>query len=358
MNIEIPVISFEQPIGTLYFGKLNASILVEIAETHRRIYEDYEPKGGEQRDLSRKRAKDIAEYCKDPDATFPTPIILALGNEHYSLHDDVICTLKLDSKFRYKILDGQHRIEGIKLAGEKYYKNFELPIVFVVNPTEEECAYIFSIINSKQTRVSPSLIYDLFEVSSQRSPQKSCHDIARALNSDKNSPFYNRLKMLGKGGGVLASISQASFIKFLLENITSKPNRALRAIKQGNSIEVEDLPFNKYFREEKDEVILKILENLFSAVSKVFHDEWNDPKSFILSKAIGYGAILKAFPVIYSTGVELATLDENYFIRYMQGVKEQMKTKELAFTSDYFSSNEASRKKLAIEIAAVAENIK
>lgn len=64
--------------------------------------------------------------------------------------------------------------------------------------TDEEKAYVFSIINSKQTRVNPSIVYDLFSLAERRSPQKTCHEIARGINSNPDSPFYKKLKMLGK----------------------------------------------------------------------------------------------------------------------------------------------------------------
>ena len=83
--------------------------------------------------------------------------------------------------------------------------------------TEEEKAYVFSIINSKQTKVSSSLIYDLFSLSQHRSPTKTAHEIARALNRNTESPFYKRLKMLGKKieGEDKATLSQGTFVKYL-----------------------------------------------------------------------------------------------------------------------------------------------
>lgn len=76
--------------------------------------------------------------------------------------------------------------------------DFNLPVVLMFNLTMEEKAYVFSIINSTQTKVSMSLIYDLFDLSKTRSFQKTAHEIARSLNKMNNSPFFNRLKMLGK----------------------------------------------------------------------------------------------------------------------------------------------------------------
>lgn len=43
-------------------------------------------------------------------------------------------------------------------------------------------AYIFSMVNLAQTKVSKSLVYDLFEFSKSRSPRKRAHTIAVAID--------------------------------------------------------------------------------------------------------------------------------------------------------------------------------
>ena len=98
-------------------------------------------------------------------------------------------------------------------------------VVVMFDLTEEEKAYIFSTINSNQTKVDKSLIYDLFELSKTRSPHKTCHEIARIMNSDKNSPFYGKLKMLGKKSDKTAILSQGTFVNYLCRLMSNKPNK-------------------------------------------------------------------------------------------------------------------------------------
>ena len=68
------------------------------------------------------------------------------------------------------VLDGQHRLLGLEDSGVE--NDFQLPVVFMFGLTAEEKAYVFSIINSKQTKVNASLLYDLCELMDRRSPQK------------------------------------------------------------------------------------------------------------------------------------------------------------------------------------------
>lgn len=326
-------IEFTQPAGTFYMLSMPASFVSKIMDVKERN-EDGE---GTQRMDSKPRIEEIKKYCNDPDATFPTPIILAIDSEHLTFESDGTVTIENKAKIA-DILDGQHRIKGI--ANSDNIDKFELPIVFIKDATEEQKAYIFSIINSKQTRVSPSLIYDLFAVMKKRSPQKTCHEIARSFNKLEGSPFQNRLKMLGKGGGVNASLSQGTFVKRLVTLITNKPDDYLIKIKNGEDLPVENLPFNDYFRNDKDDVIFKIVLNLFKAISKVFTYEWNHPEKSILSKGIGYGAVIKAFPEIYKVGKEQNDLSEEFFIKTFEKFKLILKEEKKELTSTYFGSNE------------------
>lgn len=334
-------LQFNQPAGTFYMLKLPAKFVAKIMT----VKERNENGEGTQRDDSKTRIEEISNYCNDPDATFPTPVILAIDSEHLSFNESNGTVDIADIAEIADVLDGQHRIKGI--AKSKNIDKFELPIVFVKDATEEQKAYIFSIINSKQTRVSPSLIFDLFAVMKKRSPQKTCHEIARTFNKNENSPFFGRLKMLGKGGGTNASLSQGTFVKKLITLITKKPDDYLVKIKNDDELPSEDLPFNSYFIENRDEVIFKILSNLFSAVRSQFNYEWENPDKFILSKGIGYGAIIKSFPKMFRKGKKDGDLSLSFFEKVFSNLKIVLDRKNIELTSEYFGSNEAEVTKLS-----------
>ncbi|MDH4474814.1 MAG: DGQHR domain-containing protein [Fluviicola sp.] len=341
--MKINYIKVEQPIGTFYITSIDASTLSKIAVVNRRG----ENPDAVQREQSDKRIKEIAKYCGDSDATFPTPIIIAVDENAKIELDDNTITFD-DNSILGEVIDGQHRLEGIKSSN--YISKFELPVVLMFNLYPEEKAYVFSIINSKQTRVNMSLIYDLFALSNHRSPFKTCHETARALNKEQDSPFHNRLKMLGKKseGQALASLSQGTFIKYMLELISKNPDDDMRRLKLGESLEIDNrCVLRNYFIEENDSVIYKILFNLFSGVRDAFYDEWNDPDNFIISKSIGFGAVIKAFPEIYEKGVSANKLSREFFGDVFKTFKDFLESNEITITSEHFGSNEQARTKLA-----------
>lgn len=341
--MKIKYLSVKQPIGDFYLTSMEASVLSKIADaTERGEHPD-----AVQREQSKSRIKEISEYCSDPDATFPTPIIVAVNSaSKVSIDDDYIY---LDENgIVGDVIDGQHRLEGLKKS--QYINNFQLPVVFMFDLEPYQRAYVFSIINSKQTRVNMSLIYDLFALSKTRSPYKTCHEIARALNKESKSPFYRRLKMLGKKekNQELASLSQGTFIKYFLELISKNPDSDSRNIKTGTKLNNDDsLPLRGYFIDDKDPVIHKIMFNLFSAVRDVFEKEWAEPENYILSKSIGFGAIIKIFPTLYQLGINNHDLSQEFFRSQFSIIKRNLKQE---ITSENYGSNEQARNKLASDL--------
>jgi DGQHR domain-containing protein len=344
--MKIRYLEVKQPIGSFYLCSVEASILSKCTTIERRG----ESPDSVQREESKIRVKEISEYCGESDATFPTPIIVAV---------DLAANVQIDqSHIEFdpndvigEVIDGQHRLLGLKRS--EYINNFQLPVVFMFDMMPSQKAYVFSIINSKQTRVNMSLIYDLFALSETRSPYKTCHEIARAFNRNSESPYFKRLKMLGKkeDDQYLASISQGSFIKNLLELVSKKPDEDTRNLKNGVALVGNiDLPLRQYFIDEKDAVISKILLNLFRAIKIVFPKEWDNPNEYILSKSIGFSAIIKSFKVMYTKGMMSNDLSEDYFIELYRMVSEDFEKKGIVLTSDNYGSNEQARTKLTNDI--------
>jgi len=342
---QIDVIEVTQPIGTFYIGKIAARDLTDIFVAIRHS----ENQDGVQRDLKEKRVKEIAQYCDDPDATFPTPIIISVRTTKteriISNKNTKGLVFEYDDETRFaEVLDGQHRIEGIS---KNLAFNYDLVIVIMFDLTKEEQAYVFSTINSNQVKVERSTIYDLFGLFLSRSPYKTCHEIARLLNSDENSPFYNRLKMLGKREDVSQSLSQGTFVNYLVKLISKDPEKDAIQIKRNEELKsITSRPFRKYFVENRDDIILKILSNYYSAISEVFLKEWTNPELYILSKTTGYVATILALKTFYKVGLEEKKLSQNFFVEQLSESRKSLTRLHLELTSTDFPSNSAGVKKL------------
>lgn len=343
--MKIAIIKIVQPIGTFYISALNAEIVCRITTVERREYDnDNNTSMGIQRAISTKRVNEIAKYTNDPDATFPTPIIISVNDiESNNLGEDFF---EFDqNSIVGEIIDGQHRVEGLKKSDNR--GEFTLPIILMFNLQEEDKAYVFSIINSKQTQVTKSLIYDLFSVSESRSPQKTCHELARLLNKDEESPFYRRLKMLGAKNYQEASLSQGSFIRYLMPLISKKPDEDYVNIKLRKDLNDDlSIPLRYYFINNEDGVIYKILLNVFKALKDTFPNEWNNPDKYILSKTTGYGALIGALKILVKEGRENKDLTYEYFRNIFEDFKNRLEENNQKLTSEFFKSNEQEQNRL------------
>ncbi len=129
-SISIPVLPIRQPIGDFYVGRIGWRDLCEITEFDvRRLLKekrDFETYLGVQREVKPKRVEELAVYVNTLDACFPTAVILSVHGVCTTYNPETgTMTLAnyMDSEDPErnviyhaiaKVLDGQHRIEGLK----------------------------------------------------------------------------------------------------------------------------------------------------------------------------------------------------------------------------------------------------
>lgn len=308
-RVSFRCIEVHQPIGTFYIGAMDARDLVAIAWADIRRLEDRELDEylGIERPLSETRVKELVEYVRTVDATFPTSIIVAVQSAH-TLFDEphaVMSLPKMDNVA--KIIDGQHRIAGLKTlpGGTKFMVN----VTFFVDMDIADQANVFSTINLAQTKVSRSLVYDLYAYAKARSPQKTCHDIARLMNRQADGPFENRIKVLGRAtpGMEGETLTQAAFVDRLLPYLSENPLRDRDLLKRGQEIpatppeRAPHLIFREMFRLKRDQDIALVLWNFFVAVRERWRDGWQRvERGNILNRTTGFRALMRFLRPAYN----------------------------------------------------------
>ena len=355
-QIDLQVLEVTQQIGTFYIGKITAEEIVELSYSDvRKLTEerDLESYLGIQRPLNRTRAKDIQEYVKNIDATFPTGILLSIENDNASFNE-VNSTLSITfppGTSPAKILDGQHRIAGFMNidTGEAIKElcwfeqdgkeiPFELVVTIFVGLDLAEQANIFATVNIKQTKVSKSLVYDLESYSKTRSPQKTAHEIILALAKHPKSPFRGKIKRLGKKEGEHETITQAALVEevislisknamqdrdYLLRKEKGSFSRFRKGLSRSN---YEDgLVFRNAFIDGEDHLILKTLTAFFLSVEKKWPKSWEKGnKKSLLNRTVGIYVLFRLLKAICKT----IYLDDDYrvigqdeFSRYLDKIK-------------------------------------
>jgi len=294
----------EQPIGKMYVGIMDCLDLEHISYVDiRRLKSKNEQRevevyAGIQRVLSPKREVEIGKYVNMVDATFPTSIILHIDPDD-AIYDKESLTLKIRNQDTVaKVLDGQHRIAGLShFAGRR----FQLNVTIFVGMELEDQAIVFATINHTQTKVNKSLVADLFDFATHRSPQKTAHSIARALNEKEGSPFKDKIKVLGTADDKeKETITQATFVESILRYITKDKALDRDLYKRGKKLEIYDGQElrNRFFRtlfvQEDDASIAKILWNYFKAVEARWPTAWAKvTPELVLNRSTGFIALMR-----------------------------------------------------------------
>jgi DGQHR domain-containing protein len=298
--------------------EISKSDIIHIDKDER----DIETVSGLERPISRLRVKELQEYVNSIDASFPTGVIVAVSKEDAEFDPEKrLMTLRRGEDVA-AIIDGQHRIEGLK--GFKSKTPFDMNVTIFVEMDSEDQATVFSTINLKQVPVSKSITYELFEYARTRSPQRTCHQIARRLNQSPGSPFKDKIMILGVAQDKeKETLTQAAFIK-PLEKLIVPEKQAMAdrdALKRGKiiprptdeEVRARRLVFRNWFLDDKDSKIAQTVVNYFTAVEVTWPKAWpTKTQGLILNRTTGYNALMRALPlIIFKLGLnEVHSIEE------------------------------------------------
>lgn len=365
--IECLCFEVEQPVGSFYMARMSYRELIKITFADIRRIEkeesDVEKVLGIQRPLSPSRVKEIGAYVNTADANFPTSIILAIdsfaidgadgqdqeaGQDAEKAHVRNITYNKSTRKLEIrraenvaKILDGQHRIAGLKALDPKN-EPFDLPVTIFVDADIEQQALIFATINKTQTKVNKSLVYDLYELAKNRSPEKTCHNIAIVLNHKDDSPFHDKIRILGRADDTAReTLTQAAFVEGLLKYISDQPMKDRDYLKRNpgkklpeiDSVKKRQLFLYGWMRNEEDAKIAKLVMNYFLAVQKRWPTAWNSNvnSGLVLNRTTGYIALMKFFRdacLFLTIEPQIPTVEQFYRLFAKVSINDDEFTKE------------------------------
>ncbi|WP_417660085.1 DGQHR domain-containing protein [Pseudidiomarina sp.] len=365
----VDCISVDQPLGRFFIASIPYEKLIEItyADTRRVELEEksgYETMLGIQRELAPGRVKELERYVNTYDACFPTAIILSVpescvefDEERRLLRISAFEAENRDDSVAYdhiaKILDGQHRIKGLKAYFQDKPFDVNVSIFVDLDPASE--AYIFSVVNQAQTKVNKSLVYDLFSLATAKSPQKMCHQVAVALNETKDSPFENKIKRLGVAGPKTepVAITQAAFVEALLKHISYPHSLAVddrdlylkgKQPPRPNAKELKKMIFREFMIDDRVFDLTDIIWNYFDAVRARWPDSWNsDHKGVMLSKTNGFMALMRFLKDIY---IDLDRIGSVITTEEFSNVLSEIDIDDSEFTVDNYKPGTSGESKL------------
>lgn len=207
---------------------------------------------GYQRLLNKGRAKKLADYIvagqKTKDAFLPTSIFLAT---HKSIpFNEQSNTIEIDIAEigPFSVVDGQHRVEGLKMAAERdpAVLDFEIPVNIAVDLPKIHQMCHFLLVNTTQKSVDKGVeqrIYarltDAIDVEDipnlprwiskavNRGDDEKALRYVDFLNSEDESPWYQRIEMANAGDADGATTNQKTFVKAIKKYVLVAHNPVL-----------------------------------------------------------------------------------------------------------------------------------
>lgn len=324
-TIKLNIIKAIQPIGNIYVAKISPNSLLKMSTVDRRRIADNDEVLGIQRELRSDKVNQIKSYLSTVDATFPNSIIVNTTSDFIVSENESTLELLIEDS-TFTIIDGQHRVEGFR-DNEK--ENFDLIVAIFKDLKTEQQAEIFSTINSQQTKVDPSHNLNLELDSKVYTPIKMMIEIAQSFNFDKESPWYNNIRLLGPGEKGIISLS--AFVKPLLD--ITYPDKDYYRIKNDLTRNPKEFPtfndfdykadrymFWEFYKSKDHKSVYKILLNYFSALKIILDKDWLNYDS-LLNKTTGYNAQIKLFRELFLIGVENGTLSYDFFFEKLSGLQ-------------------------------------
>lgn len=174
-----------------------------------------DPETGFQRQVSEKRARQIAASVLDQHRTFPNAIVLATDSRTISHVDGHI---SIPRGTRFLVVDGQHRLWAQR------FSEYEADYCCIIHPglSEQEMATLFIEINDNQKRVPASLRWDLVRLVRPDDDPGSgrAADLVYELSTKSSSPLRQRIDLTGEQSQI--TLKQASLAPEIKSLVTRK----------------------------------------------------------------------------------------------------------------------------------------
>lgn len=304
--MDISAIEIVQNGTKLYLTVIPAARLADSSNVCVDVYRPHDAHQGYQRRVISSRAKDYARYLRAGQGLSPSTVLLNLRGEiggFQPLHGGY-GRLSIPDEAKFWIVDGQHRIEGLRTLVQMYpeFGEYPMPVILMNTSSEYEEAKQFIIINKTQKGVSPDLAERFIARMAKREGVTSLMNLPRTTTRDivwrpratevvdvlnegrddepsgefHDNPWFARIQLPNEDKGNTL-VSQKAFEDSLRPALSS--------------------PLLAHF---DDKEVAIILVRYWKAVLSICKDAALDPKGYVLQRTTGVNVLHAVLPVVLS----------------------------------------------------------
>lgn len=251
---------------------------------------------GYQREPIRTHYTKVGKYvAENKDALLPTAVLVNCREKLSFTEDEPgigFGTLEINENTKFFIVDGQHRVYGLKYAvdelGVEEIDDFLLPVVIMDQVGKLEEIRHFHLVNSTQKKVRTDLAERLLKLMAMKDPRvmKALTEqdkdwklravqIIDTLTGDPNSVWFKRIKRPNEVSRPEAVASAGSFLTSLRPVLISE-----------------------FAMNEDDKVVVGWINSFWHALQDLMPDTFSDPKKFVIQKTPGMYTLHMVLPYI------------------------------------------------------------
>ena len=246
--LNLPAAKVQQGDLTLYSTAIKVKVLIQQSFYSVETLDPTDQSdSGYQRLLNHARARKLADYIvkgqENQDAFLPTSVFLATDKALEFNGDTNTITLDTGTIGPFSVVDGQHRLEGLRMAAMKDDRvlEFMVPVNIAADLPKLHQMCHFLIVNTTQKSVDkaveqrivarlsealdvediPSLPKWILNVVEKGEVEKAIR-IVDFLNQESDSPWRGRVKIANDPTAKI--ISQASFVKAIVKYVLTANN--------------------------------------------------------------------------------------------------------------------------------------
>lgn len=257
-----------------------------------------------QREPSKAKIKAILDFYNTADTQPIIPgAILLYSQEELSFSPlsgmETVGNLD-DPREPFLIIDGQHRLAALYFylkENPQAATGMSVPAMIFDKQTDNFAAEMFVTINSTPTKITKSLLVDLYERMSRTEPYKACAArIARRLYEDSDSPLRYKINRLGSRSKQAKWIMQSELFnelcRWLGQGIAAASRRAAtETMVAGGSAPEAVAAEPKFGAAKADEVYGKV-RDILNASAQVFGEYWGK-QGYFITEPVTLKAILR-----------------------------------------------------------------
>ena len=323
--MELEVTRIKQAGIDLYLGWLPAEELIKRGRVDKWAPSHTE---GYQRPLVEKRIGDVAWYLKKGEGIMPTSVLVSIRSG--VKFDEEKRKLDIPDEVILWIIDGQHRVEGLKRAmeqGAQELKDYPFPVVIMVNPNRFDEMRAFYLVNSKAKSVPTDVAERIMKrtLAEQGEPWIREHE---AEDFTKSQRVINQAKAVTVGDYLR---SECPVWKGMVA-VPGEPKPDVNAVKQHTMVMamLEGAFKDSTLANLDPRALGELLGCYWEAIQETWPETIEKPKLYSVMKSSGVWSLNMLFRDVFERCREMRDYGKPKMVELLR---------ELAIGSDFWSSD-------------------